>query len=54
MCLTFGEGEGGLGKVRHVSLLARFFILDGPLTKPVLLSAPPPLAHLLGVPKGVR
>ena len=35
MCLTFGEGGGGLGKVRHVSLLARFFILDGPLLLPV-------------------
>ena len=33
MCLTFGEGGGALGKVRHVSLLARFFILDGPLVK---------------------
>ena len=31
MCLTFGEGGGALGKVRHVSLFARFFILDGPL-----------------------
>ena len=26
MCLTFGEGGGALGKVRHVSLLARFFL----------------------------
>ena len=33
MCLTFGEGRGALGKVRHVSLLARFFFHDGPLAR---------------------
>ena len=60
-CTTKGKysGRAPLAHPLFSAPLLLVHLLGGPfylfyLNKPVLLSAPPPIAHLLGVPKGVR